>query len=411
MFDLSPKDDGSVSTDVYTRRSIETASDEHVVPNFLGGRLLAARIIDRTTNNQFGDGIDAALGEGLRALRVLLGALSAEGEHPRSLYPVLGADGKTYTVESGGVMIATPDVRTTKRGSELQIEGSVPNEQALRNMLRSKARRSNLNLDDLIAKFMATAKERLVAPPAMTFELPLWDRGPYRCTAKIACNLLALRHPELFLEHAFDPIRAFVLDGVEPVEPPVQATESDSDEEGIGPLDHLVRVDMTPAGDVVALVRYFKFLVFVVKLGHFPGVPQAAFSYRVDQLGRKDRVDHPDDLAVAIPSFAKAAARSFDDFESVVLRQRDQVVAAALSHQNDLWLHRLIGPYWNQMLEQMGDRERPTPEQVLAFSTAVASAVTGELAPRIAEASRLRNEVAAAEFAAHRLASDDKDPL
>jgi hypothetical protein len=42
--------------DIYTTRPIVTPSNEHVIPNFLGGKLEVAGLIDRTTNSGFGQG-------------------------------------------------------------------------------------------------------------------------------------------------------------------------------------------------------------------------------------------------------------------------------------------------------------------------------------------------------------------
>src|SRR5690606_15000539 len=56
--------------DVYTREPIRTPSEEHVVHNFLGGRLLCPDIIDKETNDKFGAGIDAKLHQSWRPILV-----------------------------------------------------------------------------------------------------------------------------------------------------------------------------------------------------------------------------------------------------------------------------------------------------------------------------------------------------
>ncbi len=378
-------------TDIYTRQPIVTKSEEHVLPKAFGGRLVIRGCVDKITNDRFGHGIDASLDEALRSIRIFLDARNSDGDPPRALHHVPGSDGKTYVVESGGVAMAPPNiVRTKLDGGALRIEGTVPNARSVRDMLRKHARRTGKDLEDLSAAFLSSATHQLTPPPTMTFGLHLWDSEPYRATAKVVCNLLAERDAELFLAPEFDDIRAYVLDGVELSEHPVQAVSVDLTPDGLGPLDHFVKVDVNAAGDVVGLVIYFGLLAFAVRLGRSRRRPQFSRSYRVDQLARSDREDDPRDLALEVPSFADGVARPFEEFLTLVRSQMERLVPTLSRLQRDIWLDRLIRPHWQNLLAQTANGDALTSDQLLAFSNAVSKQVVAELAPHIVEASKRR---------------------
>src|SRR4051812_6619585 len=71
--------------DIYKKQPITVDSSEHVLPDALGGKLQVRGVIDKTTNDWFGGGIDAALERGLRAFRLLLDARNSHGDPPAAL--------------------------------------------------------------------------------------------------------------------------------------------------------------------------------------------------------------------------------------------------------------------------------------------------------------------------------------
>ena len=196
-------------TDIYTLRAIVNDSEEHVLPQSLGGRLGMMGRLDRSTNSQLGLTIDTALEEALRPIRVPLDAKHADGRSPRALTQVPGADGKQYRVDPGGVVVTRPHVKTTRlEGGGLQIEATVADEVTVRDMLRKHARSTGEDLNLLVARIMETAKHNRIAAPALEFNASLWQTDCYRATAKIAANLLATDEAALFCSDGFDRIRS-----------------------------------------------------------------------------------------------------------------------------------------------------------------------------------------------------------
>jgi hypothetical protein len=339
--------------DIYTKQPIETDSEDHILPSFLGGRVRIRGRIDKGTRDLLARGIDARLDEALQCVRVPLDARSAVGEPP-----------------------------------------NVPNEQVVRDMLRKHARGTDNDLDELVNEWMAAARKRLSVPPEPALKPLLWECDPYRATAKVVCNLFAEHDPEAFLLDEFDAIRNFVVAGVERDAFLVQIADAEATSHGLGPLDHLVRVGATASGEVVGLVVYFGVLAFVIRLGHATTISFRNRSYRVDQIGRSDRVDDPRDLAIAVPSFAEAAARSDDECRRQVRRQVERLVPILQTIQRKAWLKGLILPHWQRLLEQKGNRDEPTADELRRFSEQVAKDIVAQQLPPMPQVSERRREAA-----------------
>ncbi|HEY0468947.1 MAG TPA: hypothetical protein VGC79_32365 [Polyangiaceae bacterium] len=369
--------------DIYTKRHISTISEEHVFPRSLGGRLSSTRLIDKSTNDRLGHSIDARLEEGLRAARVMVDARNTDGEPARALSAVAGSDGNTYTVAAGGVARIHPKGALQIEGKVAQLQAVVNDEMELRKMLRKHARRAGKDPDELVQQAMSLATTTTSALPPMNFSMSLWQDEPYRATAKIACNFFALVASETFLRPEFDDIRAFVLRGVLPSPEVVYAIEVDIGADGLGLLDHLVKVEVTATGEVLALVVYFRHLAFLVRLGAIPSLPRLATSYRIDQLGATDRTNHLDDLAIKIPSLQTALERTPQEFVQLATAQMNMLVPSLHEIQRGLWLERIMAPIWQKFFDEVGDGE-PTDEQRDALFGAITMEFVRELAPGLA---------------------------
>src|SRR5687767_1904233 len=105
----------SVSVDIYTLRPVNQASEEHIILNSLGGKLTAP-LIDKLTNDLFGQTIDAALAADLNLLRVLLGAKSGDGRDPARHRGMVTESGEAYDLAAGGKPEIIPRVEVGEDG-------------------------------------------------------------------------------------------------------------------------------------------------------------------------------------------------------------------------------------------------------------------------------------------------------
>ena len=394
--------------DIYTKKQITTYSREHVIPDFLGGNLSSRDLMDRTTNSEFGIGIDAALSRALQPFRVLIDARS-QTKATREAPPIRGvedADGEQYTVKAGGIIQVRPSINVQEKDNEVRITGRIASQGELRQALRKIAKRKKWDLDRLVEEIMKDSEEARAVSPRLTLSVNLWDTDPYRATAKIACNFLALHNRSLFLQDEFDMIRDFVVAGTSLTVAPVQAVEVNVGP-GMGTLDHLLSIEANEDGEILGLVVYFARLAFLVHMGTVSHVTPFKHSYRVDQIGRKHRRDHEADLAITSPSFHVATARSHEEFRATVLEQSRSLWSEVREIQRGLWLNRMLRPHW----EQLGTAKTLTEEAITRFARDVAQDLIKELEPRIEAAARERQ--AAAERAVigdREMTLDDAEP-
>lgn len=312
-----------MAVDIYTLAPIVHDSEEHIIPNSLGGRL-RARIIDRNTNNRFGSTIDAALDRAVMCIRNLVdGRTHRDPNAPApTLRNVESPDGSRYTLRAGGRAECQTKIGIREIDGGIHVSGYVPDKATLVRNVRKYAKRRGLNADKLVAQLGGISDGVIGKAPTVQLEIGLWELEPYRAILKIACNLLALYHPEELIGPGFESARQFVRDGNVSMAP-VQITELDIRRSGLGPLDHLVVVEVR-GGQATGVVVLYGVLAFVVFMGTTSSVDDRKYSYRVDQLGRRDRVDGDRDLT--IPDFAVEASRSDEAYWEIARRQVERLL-------------------------------------------------------------------------------------
>jgi hypothetical protein len=337
--------------DIYTGKSILVDSDEHVIPNFMGGHLSYRGLIDKSTNEQFGSGIDAFLSNALKPFLVVIGARSDRNRSSQTgpLKGVLGSDDRLYNVMPGGVVEPQPRLSINSTDGLVHLSGIAPNADVIRTLVTKWANRAGHGLD-LVEKIVASLKPGLAPSPELTFGLDLFQMDCYRAIGKMACNLFAGRHPEEFRSAGFDKIRDWINGGELAEAPPVQLAICPSECNQFTELDHWVRVHVSETESVEGTVVVLGTFAFSVKLGTFTGGTETVFSYRVDQIGMQHRQDDRNDLAVSVEPFDCARSRTYEDFQQLAVSQLKLLMPKVLSRQRDMWLRRLI----EQAFEQVG---------------------------------------------------------
>lgn len=362
-----------MALDIYTLSPILVETEEHVVPNFLGGRLRVKGIIDRATNSHLGTTIDAALDKALLSIRNQVdGRSHRDPTTPApSIRNVQGDDGKRYDLLAGGQAASQPKIQIEEHDGRIQVKGTAPNRETLLKHLRHYYKRKGRETKGLEEKVGAIIKSTRTRPPTVSLAFNLWDTDPYRAILKIACNLFALHHPNEMLGPGFDSSRRFICDGQTPdTLVPVQAIHLDIRKDGFGPLDHLVVVQIRK-GDVTGTVTLYGALSFVVYIGRTSGVDDAKYSYRVDQLGRRDRKGQ--DTDVDVPAFEEIAARTYEEFTATATRQLHLVLPDVLAIARKLWMGRVV------------EDHLPSWEKVKAMSAAEKRRIASRLAAEITE--------------------------
>ena len=297
--------------DIYTKAPIANLSDEHVLLNALGGRLKSGELIDQRTNSTFGNTIDADLADFVLPLRVLLDARAGDGGAPPPYRGATTADGERYNLLPGGKPeLGRPKVEFSKTASgDTKIEGRARNLRELRRLTERKLGDLGVSFDEV--EKSAKKVEQHAPPIAMSLVI---DPGVKRAIAKMACNLLAVGHRDVFMRAEFDPIRELVLNGVGSPDDFVAVNTKPVDiaarKRAMAELDHLLVVRADKSGAVDGLVVLFEHLQFVVRLGRCsPGQPLVT-TYRVNQMTRESRLDDEADRKIRPREFAKVRQSS-----------------------------------------------------------------------------------------------------
>lgn len=297
-------------TDIYKKTPIVTRSDEHILLNALGGRRTSSAILDKTTNEQFGSSIDAALANVLLIFRGFLDARSGEGRQSPPIRGMTTADGQKYNMLPGGKPeLAHPKVEFKKTETGVIVSGSVRSEAELQRIAGRKFAQYGIPEEAVKAGSKAIEKHIPMLSKEVTFTPEAW-----RAMAKMSCNLFAHQRAPMFLEDGFDAIREFVLSGRGDSWDFVAMNTKPVDLSGtaLGQLDHLIAVvGDNNSGAVRGFVAIYEHLQFVVNLGTASFDRPFVTTYRVNQLAQTDRLDAVVDQAIEMPGFSRYSEENY----------------------------------------------------------------------------------------------------
>ncbi|QQR47402.1 hypothetical protein JKA73_15665 [Myxococcus xanthus] len=394
-----------MGTDIYLKRVIKKPSREHIIPNFLGGRLVDKSLIDASTNTYFSD-FEALLAEELRFFIVALDARSHRlpDVHPPALQ-VTSIDGQKLVIDAKrGARVVPGKFEIKIVGREVTISGVVSSEVELRRALERQLERAGVEVDieEVMGRIRPLIKSRLTAVPPLKMGYNIWSDDAYRATAKIAFNMLGRSEPELALRKEFDAVRQFILDGSRPSAPPVEVIELDLTEAGtnpLGPLDHMVMVRGDSAmGTVTGFVTYFGVLSFAVRLADCVLGGDFSYSYRVNQLGGNDRENGDAESRIEVPSFQRCAQRDYEQCVELTVRQTEVLYANVRKIQRERWIEATVGRHWKSALAGASEREM-TEDEMRVFVNSLAHELSVGLFSQVSRAFRQRVETAKLESA------------
>lgn len=339
---------GMSRVDVYTKEPIKTRSEEHVVHNFLGGRLLCPDIIDKETNDKFGASIDAKLHRSWHPILVMLDARSDRkpNAQPAPFKGVPGLGGETFDVEAGGRITTPPKLSLRVEGNQVTVDGTFPSEKLARREIRRQAKERGLS-EDVIQKLFAMVKP--IRDEATEVEVPIdiFSEDALRAVCKMACNLLAHHDGASFLSDGFDDVREYVLGASDAVL--VQFSSLPASQESLGDMDHLVLV-APREGRTQGFVSLFGSVGFAIDMG--PACGTERYSYRVDQIGRTERVNHSLDLSMDVEGFCAADKRNAKDIYDLMCRQVTTLWQKTVGRRQQLQIRRAI----KESFEEVGLR-------------------------------------------------------
>lgn len=360
----------SEEIDIYTKLPIQVPSEEHIVVNALGGRRSHA-LLEKATNDVFGSTIDAELARTINVIRVLLDAKSGDGASPPPVRGATSPDGEAYDLLPGGKPeMAHPRLKVeTSESGEVQVTGQARTIRELERLGKRTLGKLGAPPDALRAGAVAVESRA----PRLRMDCS-FTPGTWRAIAKMACNLFALERRDMFLEAAFDPIRNFVLRGGNTwdfISVNTAPLVFDAAPVAMGELDHLVAVQGDSSGAVRGLFVLYGHLELLVELGSTSIRTPFTSTYRVDQIGGRDRENDPADRSVRIPTFQPLKEIGQDAFYDTFEAGMNRIFPVAKQAADRRTLSELVR---KSVTEAFGrtDGTPITPEQIRAFAQTTA---------------------------------------
>ena len=101
----------------------QNRSEEHIIPNAIGGRLTSNKLLCKVCNSAFGDVIDFEIAEQLSLIANLLNIKRDDAKIPRNIRT---SKGKYFLRAGGKPVLAKPEINVTKddKGMKIHIESS-----------------------------------------------------------------------------------------------------------------------------------------------------------------------------------------------------------------------------------------------------------------------------------------------
>lgn len=126
----------------------KTFSNEHIIPNSIGGRKKTQNFICKDCNNKFGETWDNELARQFNFFMILINGKRERGEIPKEKVNTLG--GQEFYHEASGVLSPVkPILDIQQNNNKTIIKISARNEKELKSMLMGLRRRfPNINVDD-----------------------------------------------------------------------------------------------------------------------------------------------------------------------------------------------------------------------------------------------------------------------
>jgi hypothetical protein len=350
--------------DIYKRTAIGLPTDEHLVPNALGGTRTARNLIDRATNSVFGQTIDAALAREMLPFHLMLDARRGDGRPLPDLKGLRGADGELYDLASGGVPKVQSRLEVTQVDEDnFRFIGNVPTVAEAKRLAKRRLRALG-HSPDALDPFLT----RVRSPAPFLQISACWDQEVLRAIAKIGCNVLASSIGAAFLGAEFDEIRNYVLNGGDvtlcrPAALPLLSPNIFAEPVALGPVDHLVIARVRESGSVEARVILYAALEFSMRLGTTLALGSGFWTtLRVDPLTGLSRLDSPDDLVDFPPDQADAAARA--DLTSNIQRSLSSLLERCHAAMTRRWCRKVIQDAWERVV---GRSESLSQEQLNEF--------------------------------------------
>ena len=280
--------------DIYTRMLMKTPSLEHIIHNFLGGKL-ESYLLDEATNKHFGRTIDKEFADALRVFIVRLDLRSHRDKlrPPSPIEIVNEEDDTSGDVKERWFLKPGGEVEQTAIDPKITIDATAPDKVELgvyirggaslteekvveiiwTKLMRDKSipaerkERLRQNQEKILQQLAASVKPEFITESkavSYTMNLPIFSPASLRSIVKIACNYFAHHNRSGFLLDGCNDAREFVRSGTGVG----QILLCDAHVEEVGELCHAIAFEVLEDHEVVGAVTLFGNFHFLVRIGN-----------------------------------------------------------------------------------------------------------------------------------------------
>ncbi len=169
----------------------ENKSEEHIIPQAIGGVLRSKNLLCRTCNSKFGETIDSALSKALESFTALLAVRRERKAELPELKNLKAGNGKMYHLKDGRIPVPA------KEPPSLEVNGnlasfSARNEKELRQLISSLKKKKYPMLDDSDLKSRIRGSNEYLKSP-LTISLNAGGEPFLQAIAKTAVNFFLYR--------------------------------------------------------------------------------------------------------------------------------------------------------------------------------------------------------------------------
>jgi hypothetical protein len=297
---------------IYSLEDFEIADGEHILQNFLGARWTSHEIVCNELQSQFGTTIDAALEEGLKPIRNLLGTLGGRRDAGPPLRNLPATTGEILDLQPG----AKPRLREPViqehplPDGRIQVKAQLGKRNHL-NWVFAKIREKypNAHIDEAQAASSARAVRGFV-DGSVTLSVDLGGDDYFRGMLKACFNLLGVTYRHIVFQPCFDPVRKFIKDGVGRSARFIRWVEFSERlaTSQVGPADQAIFI-VSREKSVEGVVQFFGDIVHAFQLTDAYDGPPLRCGYVVDPFREAQPAEdrNPSFESQNIPEFPKQA--------------------------------------------------------------------------------------------------------
>jgi len=354
-------------------------SDEHIIPNALGGKLRSKRLICRKCNSEFGAGCDARLAESLSLFANFLNIERDRGQ----AQPLRGTtESQAYKIDPGGKpSVIKPSIDIEEKNDLTQIRIQARDRKQAREILKGLKRQYH---DIDVEKTLSQLEyRREYVKSFVALHLSLGGKDSFRSVAKMTLFLLKHRRPDI----SFDTSRlvGFIKNETDYREiyffyPSIDVVSKPNKRV----FHSIVIKSYTDQKLLVGFVELFNVASFVMVLSDdFADSLQE--SYVFDVLNRRE----VEDPSVIIPAIGKGSLDNLFDKKPPMFSQLtakfEAFLKLAIKRQEDAHRSELIQRAMQNSLMKHPEGARITKEMLDEFVDALMEQLTPLLIKNLKE--------------------------